>query len=509
MANTTLVGRNFDLGFQSDLARDQLPRGAAYRMRDWIPQDEAALRKRGGWAHASRDLNGLSAAVRMSGVGWAPFAGDPHLISLSEGGKLYQHKTFDSSSGSFVGATSLAPLTHNPFWHRDRMIVLQGLGAAAATPKKYYDTGGTSYAVADLGGTPPQATVGASWGDYLLLANGYVGGTRYPQRVWPSGVGDPESWNPGAAFFDAPQEVVKILPLRTVIIVWGYENTWMYTGDTPPGAGGGNLARRDLFSGNGCMDGRSVASYREYVIWANNAGVWKTDGATLTNLTYRGGISLYWKSLVSSFNFQTGWSAAGGVYYGHYLISIHNSSGQLVTTLVCDLETETWFEWTNVRASMYASRSASAGTAAADGHEELFFANRALPRVEDISPCWTPTASNASDADGVDVEPELDLPFYVLGSPGMKRVRRAYVKYDLRGAGGSPTLTVSTITSPEATVYTARNPVLKATTQMTRKAVDIRKACLGVGLSIVQSGPSADTRISDIEFEAHPWESSH
>lgn len=500
MAQTQLVGRNFDLGFITDSPRDQLPRGAVYRMRDYIPQLSAPARKRGGTKIASADLNALSAATSLSGVGWAPFPDDPHLIAVSEAGKVYQIKTFDNTGGSFVGASGLAALTHPPFWHKDMMILLQALGAAAASPQKYHKPAG--YAVAALGGTPPQARVGWSYGDYLALANGYVGGTLFANRIWYSDVGAPEGvWDTGTSFWDMPEEIVGGMLLRNVQIVWGYSQTWMLTGDTPPP--GGNFERRDLFKGNGCMDARSIAAYREYAIWANNTGVWKTDGATLTDLTYRGGISNYWREKVSGFNFKQGWSAAAGVYRGFYFITVTNAAGAHVTTLVCDLDREVWFEFTNFHVTMYASRSSGPGTSLAAGSEELFVANHHSPRVDSVAACWEPSSTNSNDADGTAVLPQVETGFYKLNSSGLKRIRRGYLSYDIRTAGASPYLQVASIVSPEDETYDNLTPTLKTTTKIERRPFDVRRKAPGVALLISQVGASADTRLYDIELEGH------
>lgn len=476
-------------------------------MRDYIPQLGAPARKRGGWSHSSQDLNAIgiqSASTYMTGVGWSPFPDDPHLIGISDLGKLYQIKQYDDTGGTFIADLGFVPLTHKPFWHKDRMIITQGLSGPAATPKKYISTAGV-YSAADLGGTPPQARTGFSWGEWMALANGYVSSVLYNYRIWFSGIALPDSWSPGTSFWDVPGEIVVAVPMRSVILVWGYSNVWMITGDTPPP--GGNLATRDLFQGNGCMDARSLALHREYAIWANNSGVWKTDGATLTDLTESGGISQYWRSLVSTFNQETGWSAAGGVIHGYYIITIFDNNGTYVTTLVCDIDQQSWNEFTNFPAAMYAERSSGPGTATADGHEELFFANRSIPRASLASTCWSPSSANASDADGIAVQPEIETAFSKLETTGLKRVRRVYVTHDVRSAGASPSLAVSVITSPESSSYTSIGS-FPTTTKQERKAVDVRRQTLGVGFKIAQVGASADTRLSEVELEGWPLEES-
>jgi hypothetical protein len=278
------------------------------------------------------------------------------------------------------------------------------------------------------------------------------------------------------------------------------------TGDTPPP--GGNFSRKDLFSENGCFDGRSVARWREYAIWANNAGVYRTDGASLTDLTSIGGISNYWRSIVSGFSFQQGWSAAAGIHRGQYIISIRNAAGALVTTLACDLERQTWTEWRNINATMFAERAAGPGTAAVDGHEELFFGHASIPRSGALSTLWTPSSTYALDGDGAAVLPSLETPFYKLGEEGLKRLRRAYITYDVRTAGASPSLSLGMILSPEDTSYDTLLPALATTTQQKRKPVEVRRKALGLGLKIDQVGASADTRLYEVELEGHALEAS-
>ena len=502
-----LAGRNFDRGYQSDTARDQLPPGVAYRLRDYIPQLGAAERKRGGWVNSTVNLGSISACNYVAGLSWVPFSGDPHLLIVSDNGKVFNDKSFDGTGGMFIGPTSFSAVTHSPIWHQSGSfaVILQALGAAGASPWKYFDSGGHVYSLAPLGGLPPQASVGASWGDYMLLANGYVSGTLFPNRIWVSDVGLPESWNPGSAFWDLPAEVLRLVPMQTSILAFGYTDVWSLTGDTPPP--GGNWTQKTPFQGVGCMDGRSVTTWQNYAIWANNTGVYKSDGYALGDLTDRGGIKQRWQELVNNFDFKGGWSAAAGIFRDHYVIVVRDGNGAFVTCQVCDLNREIWFEFTNVPSMMFAQRASGPGTATVSGPEELFFAHRLLPYVGKLSGCWSPSSANANDGDGVAVLPEIELPFYKLGGAYMKQIRRARITYDIRSAGGSPYIAVSYVTSPEeGAVYQSLSGVLPTTTKQTRRPVEIRQRALGIGLKLTQVGASADTSVSEIELDVNMLE---
>jgi hypothetical protein len=267
--------------------------------------------------------------------------------------------------------------------------------------------------------------------------------------------------------------------------------------------------RKALFQANGTFDGRSVVPWREYAIWANASGVFSSDGATFTDLTKAGGISNYYRALVSGFAFSQGWSAVAQILYDRYVLTIRNASGTLVTTLVCDIDRKVWSEWTNIPAANFAHRPAGPGTALFGGGEELFAAHFGSPRIITLSGLFSPASGNANDADSTPVLPSLETPFYNMGNAGEKRIRNLYVAYDIRTAGASPTLRVSALTSPESGAsYSTLTPDLITTTKQRRAPVGVRKVALGVGLKIQQVGASADTRIYGIEAEGHPQERS-
>jgi hypothetical protein len=288
--------------------------------------------------------------------------------------------------------------------------------------------------------------------------------------------------------------------MQNVILAFGYTDVWSISGDTPPP--GGNWSQRTIFQGVGCMDGRSVVTWRGYVIWANNTGVYKTDGFSLGDLTDRGGIKQRWQELVSGFDFKAGWSAAAGIYRDHYIITVYDQNGAFVTCQVCDLGREIWFEFTNIPAVMFAQRASGPGTASIAGPEELFFAHRTLPYAGKISSCWSPSSAPL-DGDGAAVLPQIETPFYKLGSAYRKQIRRAWITYDLRTAGGNPSIALAYVTSPEENAaYASLGGSLPVTTKQTRRPVEVRQRALGIGLKLTQVGASADTSVSEIELDA-------
>lgn len=312
MADIVSLGSNFDLGFQSDISRDELNPRAAFRMKDWIPQLEAPVRKRGGWAYGSPNLSSLGGtAASAAALGFLPFPGDGRLVVISNAGSAYILNRFDGAGGAILtdtGDTSIVP-TWPIFWHKTGTkyygIILPGYTQAAKKPKKVFNSAG--YTVAQLGTTAvdgtgvPQARTGFSWGDYLVLGNytDQADGILYNYRWAFSTVGNPDAYvttGSNASTFDFPEEMLAGVPVLNSILTFGYNNCHIWTGDTPPP--GGNMARKILFAGLGTLDGRSCLAWRNYAIWANAAGVYQSDGATLTDLTAVGGISVYYRQII-------------------------------------------------------------------------------------------------------------------------------------------------------------------------------------------------------------------
>ncbi len=213
MAGLVPLSTNWDLGFQSDTSRDELNPRAAHRMLDWIPQLDAPLRKRGGWAYGSPDLSGLASIGSARALGYLPFPNDGHVVVVGDTGKVFQVKRYDGAGGAVVadsGDATIVP-TWPVFWHKTGTtysgIILAGLAQAPMSPKRYYDTGSLAYTVTALGATAPKARMGFSWGDYLVLGNYYdtADGDTLKNYRWAfSPPGDPTTFtlsgNPAITF---------------------------------------------------------------------------------------------------------------------------------------------------------------------------------------------------------------------------------------------------------------------------------------------------------------------
>ena len=440
---------------------------------------------------------------------------------VSNAGSIYGLNRFDGSGGALItdsGDTGIIPtwpiFSYMPNSSVQYGIILGGYTQSNRIPKKAVLSGGT-VTVSQLGpgGTTgaPMARTGFTWGDYLVLGNynDPSNSNALLNNTWAfSPVDAPNSaWSLGAsgATFSFPEEVLAGVPVLNSILVFGYNNCWLWTGDTPPP--GGNMARKLLFAGLGTLDGRSCLAWRNYAIWANAAGIYQSDGATLTDLTADGGISVYYRQLISGFAQTQGWSMAAGIYRDHYVLTIRNASNVLVTTLVCDLTRKVWTEWTNINGLLFSQRPAGPGTTLFGGDEELFFAHATQPYVGKVSSLWTPSQTYQADGDGTAVLPVLETPFYRVGAYDQKRIRRVYVGYDLRQGSGGVGLKVSQVLTPEPNAsYTTLSPNMPSGTKYIRKNQRVGKFALGIGFKFELSAAAADAKLYSIEADAHPWE---
>lgn len=521
MGEIITLENSFALGFQTDPPIDKMPRGAARKFVNFLPPGSGAeARKRGGWAYAS-----VATSLAQRSIAWAPFDDDSHLVMLgyTSGANPRPldvwgiHAPFDATSGVYV-STIMTPTggslpqeqRHPPFWHQaGQALIILGTSRVDMfqSPVKYFHTGGI-YTTALVGGTPPLASVGASWGDYLILANGKVGLLRYSNRMWFSDVGNYEGlWDTGTSYLDLPEEIIAVVPKGNLIFVFGRSGVHMITGDTPPP--GGNMSVRKFAFAQGCSDPGSVVTYKDYVIWANANGVWKSDGSQPVDLAAQGGISSVWSYLGGAM--RTYRKIVAGTYRSFLFITLMDSADNAnfseVATFIYDLEKQVWVEWTNIGTHGYAKAPSSGSSP-----EELFTAS-VWGHVGKLSGCWLPDSTNKSDAGGLtDVRTQLITGAERLGDQSFKRIRRVFVSYSFDGPSVTADVevnaslsTFSASASPGAMGYSsiplgALTPSA-APGEPTRAALFLNRKAKSVQLEVLSEGNAADFRLYALEAE--------
>jgi hypothetical protein len=176
-------------------------------------------------------------------------------------------------------------------FHRDRAIAL----SYGAAPTYWTGTGAKASIAA-----APQASYGVVYKDMSVFANGKVGATDLPQRVWFSLEGDPLSWDLNNSYIDASFPVRAVASLRNMVLVFGDGSAERVLGSSPPVVGDLGDMEHGLAFNVGCIDARSIAYYGDLAIFANGQGIWRTDGSVPENLTRSGHLRRYWLDLMAN-----------------------------------------------------------------------------------------------------------------------------------------------------------------------------------------------------------------
>ena len=491
MAEPRLIQQQYGAGMKRDMGREALPGGVLWNDVDYIPDVlNAGQRKRGGWSNGSNTLP-TGGYVQLGIV--ADFTqGQSHLVQASTG-HIYEVESVTSLES--VGSPGFAG--RSAVFYNDLVIIFDQNGIFP--PIKVTRVGGV-HTQTVLVGSPPAARYALVYKDVVWAANT----AAQTKRIYFSVAGNPQSWDLVNKFVDVSYPITGMAALANAVLVFGLGRTVRIRGSIPPPDT--DFVLDDPQFEVGCTDNRSIANYRDKVIWANAQGIWITDGTALEDLTKVCGMKSWWRDVmlgqdgfatpVGEYDPST-WTIAGGVYGDYYVYSVHYST-TLIDSGIIDLTKFAWYRQDALRATTYYRRSYS---------EELFFGRRDTARVGAISDIFEPGPFNTADGDGTVVEPYFETGFFGLDQPTQKTMKRVYVGYDLRDTqANAPTMTVSYIDSPEETAYTALAPVLSPTSEYTRAYRQLSFPARGIAFKIAQAGRSDDTRLYGVELDAQPRE---
>lgn len=369
-----------------------------------------------------------------------------------------------------------------PVFFNDLLIALPS-GGAFTTPKKFDGVTISNLAMSGLVGVTP--SWGVAYKSRLVIADS--------DTLYFSDILDPEVYDVDS-FVKATHPITGLAALPNMIAIFSAGAVERLRGTTPPSTlSDGDMALEPAFA-EGCIDARSIVVYQDQMIWANLNGVHVSDGASIANLAAVGGIQQYWTDLMQSYT--SNWVLAGGIYKGHYIVSITDGSGTEIASFLCNLATKTWTFLSNVKSMMFSESQGSASElmmAVADHNYAGYFAS-----------VFTPDSSSL-DGDGTAVEPEIEFPFFRSGS-GSTRWRDLFLGVDLEnGDGQTADLELYYTTSPDGESYTqllddTGAPVTIGGTdgyELQRIATNL--AANGIGLKIVQVGASNKTALFELE----------
>jgi hypothetical protein len=491
---------DFTRGIVRDTTRDAIPANGVYECIDFLLDRPGVAYKRGGCAFQSSQIGAAGSGILVA-IAAPEYPGDPRVIAIGSTGAT--RTLYDVTGGSAGAGISLGTTEpyENPPLYVDKLIITDGRGALP--PKKAYLSGG-SVAVADLGGSPPNAKVSCVHVSHLVLANS----TANPNRIWFSPVPDIEAaWDTANSWFDVPHEVTGLASLQGVLIIFTRGETWRILGDVPPGHPNFNMELQPLAT-VGCIDARSIVKMNGLVYFAHESGMYYTNGAAPASITHRAdatGVGNLWADALAGYSPMLGSVVCAGVYLNkHLFVTVRHAdtdpqAGARYQFLYYE-PTGSWVELSDgVTATMYATSFApivELYAAAGDFADPV----RALK----MSGLFKPSASNKADANGEAVAPTLTFRTLTDGV-GLKAWGRARLTYDMRDAASdNPTLAVAAARGMEATSF-ATMSTLAESTDTVRQRFSVACDSQAMTIRLTQSNASAMTELHALEVESRPY----
>jgi hypothetical protein len=487
MASPILLPPAFD-GMAQDFPRNNLPKGKAWNLVDYIPEALGApATERGGWAFASASLTAIDAAATfIKAMLNAPFNAGSQLLAIDDNARLIK---MVGGVNTLITGTANMPV-QNPFSHQQLVVIPSPDGTVA--PQKYDGT-----TLAALGASAPPGKYGCVFVNYTWLG----GDAANPYRGFSSAVGDPTTFvtsGVSAGSLDVSFPIRGMAALPNVMLWFGDERTARVRGTTPPP--NTDMQIDDPVFTYGVSDARSIAVNGSVACFANDIGVFITNGTTFPeDLTKSCGLSKYWRDLCTGRT--ASWTIAGGWFGNIYLICVMNGS-TLLDTIAFDTTRRSAYRFSNIKSMAFA--------AAGQAGQELYAGSRATPRIMQLSTMWTPGSSFKNDGDGSPVLGVWESPFFDTQKIGSQRWRDAYLIYDLRDAAtDAPTMTVASTASPEAgAAYTTLSPVAAATTKRTTKMIPVRTKNRGLGFKVTRTNASSFARLYGLGATVYSREGS-
>jgi hypothetical protein len=498
--------------FARDYPRDQMPRGYLWDVVDYVPLIiDAPLTGRGAWKWGSD----VADADFESGI-LATFTTGEQPLFQTTNGTVYQVNPSPPYGLTNRGASVRS--LQNPTQLKNDVVNPDASGGQVF---HIWRSGGI---VAGAGGAGRNAKY-ASVYKSMLVTGGAPGEDDVIRFSVPGKTLDDGASYDANSFYRTTQSVTGLAALRAAVLVFHPGSVERLRGSTP--AHGttekGDMFIEPLFDRVGCKQPRSITLWNDNCIFADEHGVHITDAATVRNLVSQGGILYYWRVLYDSVI-----SITACTFLDYYIITLRRSTAPTPVTLICDLNKRQWFRFTNIDSLVYVASGGSTGM------ERIWAGIAGSKRLARIGPCFFPVSGGATSVDdnGVAVLPIFETPWYRLGVEGRKRIRFAYLSYDVRLSGTTaagwrglteedlppqappevlaalaPILNVGYIRSPQEQTYTALGN-LPATSDYRRFKLPLGQFPYGAAFKVTQTQASSVTRIFDFAVEAQPAERS-
>ena len=199
--------------------------------------------------------------------------GTTHIVATA-GDKIKHYETATNTWQDITGSVTVTPGYKFQFATVQNTLVATNLNDSVI---KWSGSGNC----AALGGTPPKAKLVLPYGDFLLLGNVDVSGTKYPKRIYRSDANDIETWG-AANYWSLESEngsdinVMKTLGHRVVVyhddtisfVSGRSSNTFTILNDALPGVGcvgpfalTAGVIPQPVYDASGMPSGQMVYNY--------------------------------------------------------------------------------------------------------------------------------------------------------------------------------------------------------------------------------------------------------
>jgi hypothetical protein len=502
-----LAEADFRRGLVTDTSPVAIPAGGIVDVRDYLFDRPGRVRKRGGTVYAN---SAMGTSNSVTHVAFVPFASVQKLVAITAtlggGGVPSSFFVFDAGGGGavIVGASGPNNVPNPPVFYNDTLYVIGGSVSAPGRPQIVRCVAG-ALTLADS--VAPASLVGCTHSGYLVLANDAA---SHQNRLWFSPIPDPETaWDTANAYIDTNGPITGLASVQGVLIVFHAGSSERILGAIPPGTPAENMSLQPLSGQAGCIDPGSIKSLAGNVYFADQSGVWVTNGASVTSITSRSdatGVSSLWRTQISrgggtiGVGYGAGMAVRGGTFGNdYYLVNIlawnaGASRWDTLLFLVYHVATGIWS-----RLSIAAIGEFSASTSALETYAAPVHAGRVLL----LSDLFAETPTAASDADGTVVAPTLTS--RVMGTgPFEKAFGDGHLTYDMRSSSGATlALTYSRDIEQQSFQSSFTFPGVAAPT---RQRFPVSGDGHGFTWKITQTGASSKTELYAVELEHRNYE---
>lgn len=343
MAQPVEIFKNIK-GMARDFAVDSLPGGYLWDLIDAIPNRKGArIEQRGAWEYFTATLGGT-----IQGGYHAAFAKGQKLLVVAN--SQIWDVNLSTGVATSVGAGP-ATMVQNGVKLNDRVYFFDGAGL---TVPKVVTYDGTTVTVADAHASTPKGKVGIAYKARLVVA----GDPAAPQKVFFSQLeedgGPLAAWD-SVSWIGTTNEVTGMAPMSGQILVYHPAAIERIRGSVPPALDvDTDMFVEPLTEQVGCTLPQTIAPWRENIVFADERGIFLTDGSTVRNLAELGGIGDFWR--VAYGNRIALNAVSAGIFLDYLLVTVNCTVPPALAvnfTLVCDLNTRSWFRFTNFPATTY------------------------------------------------------------------------------------------------------------------------------------------------------------